>query len=132
MSAVKPFWYEYETSVPDSDPTAVGLKEGWSETVSARTIAALAFKRRQGKRISGRTPYGYRVEGSDLVEVPAEQEVIHLMVELQKAGLSLRAIGAQLKAKGCKRQNGSADWPSNIVLMILRRARKLATVEPQP
>lgn len=104
------------------------LAELEREQISERTTDALAFKRRQGKRISGRIPYGYRLEGKDLVEVPAEQEVIRLILEWRARGISLRAIAAELEARQVTRQNGSTSWPSNVVLMIARRAAKLREV----
>ncbi len=101
------------------------LAEFERDLCSERTTSALAFKRRQGLRISGKIPYGYRLEGKDLVEVPAEQEAIRLILEWRARGISLRAIAAELEARQVTRQNGSTSWPSNVVLMIARRAAKL-------
>lgn len=101
------------------------LAELEREQIVERTTSALAFKRRQGKRISGKIPYGYRLEGSDLVEVPDEQAVIRLILEWRARGISLRAIAAELETRQVTRQNGATSWPSNVVLMIARRAAKL-------
>jgi DNA invertase Pin-like site-specific DNA recombinase len=101
------------------------LAEFERDLCSERTTSALAFKRRQGVRISGKIPYGYRLEGKDLVEVPAEQEAIRLILDWRADGISLRAIAAELEARQIKRQNGAHIWPSNVVLMVLRRAAKL-------
>lgn len=101
------------------------LAEFERDLVSERTTSALAFKRRQGLRISGKIPYGYRLDGKDLVEVPHEQEAIRLILEWRARGISLRAIAAELEARQVTRQNGSTSWPSNVVLMIARRAAKL-------
>ena len=131
---LKPFWFEYEAEMPTGDPEAEGLREAYGATIAERTAAALSFKRRQGYRVSRQLPYGYRLDGQDergkwrLAEVPEQQAAIRLMVDLREAGLSLRAIAALLKEHGIKRQNGSLDWPSNVVLMILRRQRKLGDV----
>ena len=101
------------------------LAEFEKDLVSERTTSALAFKRRQGERISGKIPYGYRLEAGQLVAVEDEQTAIRLMVDLREAGLSLRAIAEELERRQIRRQNGAHVWPSNVVLMILRRAAKL-------
>lgn len=101
------------------------LAEFEKDLVSERTTSALAFKRRQGERISGKIPYGYRLEAGQLVAVEEEQSAVRLMIELRDAGLSLRAIAEELERRQIKRQNGAHVWPSNVVLMILRRAAKL-------
>ena len=122
---VKPFWFDYESEIPAARPEAEDLRDGWRETIREHTRMALGVRRRQGERISGKIPYGYRLEAGQLFPVEEEQAAIRLMMKLRADGLSLRAIAARLKAEGIKRQNGSTDWPSNVVLMILRRAEKL-------
>lgn len=102
------------------------LAEFERDLVSERTTSALAYKRRQGVRISGKIPYGYRLEAGQLVAVEDEQTAIRLMVKLRGDGLSLRAIAEEMERREIRRQNGSTSWPSNVVLMILRRAEKLA------
>lgn len=102
------------------------LAEFERDLVSERTTSALAFKRRQGERISGKIPYGYRLEGGRLVPVEEEQAAIRLMLKLRADGLSLRAIAEEMERREIRRQNGAHVWPSNVVLMILRRAEKLA------
>ena len=102
------------------------LAEFERDLCSERTTSALAFKRRQGLRISGKIPYGFRLEAGQLVAVEDEQAAVRLMVKLRADGLSLRAIAEEMERREIKRQNGSHVWPSNVVLMILRRAEKLA------
>ena len=101
------------------------LAEFERDLCSERTTSALAFKRRQGLRISGKIPYGSRLEAGALVAVEDEQAAIRLMVDLRESGLSLRAIAEELERRQIKRQNGAHVWPSNVVLMVLRRAAKL-------
>lgn len=108
------------------------LAEFERDLVSERTTSALAFKRSQGLRVSRQLPYGYRLDSQDergkwrLAEIPEEQAAIRLMVKLRADGLSLRAIAEEMERREIRRQNGSHVWPSNVVLMILRRAEKLA------
>ncbi len=101
------------------------LAEFERDLVSERTTSALAFKRRQGERISGKIPYGYRLSEDGLEPIEEEQAAIRLMVGLRESGLSLRAIAGELERRQIRRQNGGHVWPSNVVLMILRRAAKL-------
>ena len=101
------------------------LAEFEKDLVSERTTSALAFKRRQGERISGKIPYDSRLEAGALVAVEDEQVAIRLMVKLRADGFSLRAIAEEMERRQIRRQNGSLVWPSNVVLMILRRAEKL-------
>lgn len=114
----------------DGIPTKKGKPE-WTAATIRGVLIRDGVMRAGGKRISGVIPYGYRfvgngIDGKGLIEeVPEEQAAIRLMVRLRGEGKSLRAIAAHLKEHGIKRQNGSADWPSNVVLMILRRAAKV-------
>lgn len=67
--------------------------------IRARTKAALAAKRARGER-AGAVPYGYVAVDGKLVENPAELAIIAIIRELRAAGLSLRAIVAQLAQRG--------------------------------
>jgi DNA invertase Pin-like site-specific DNA recombinase len=71
-----------------------------------RTRAALAAKKARGERV-GTVPYGFTAgpEGS-LVPHEAEQEVIACIRELRAAGLSLRAIEAELAKRGIVSRTG--------------------------
>ena len=115
----------------DGIPTKKGRPE-WTAATIRGVLIRDGVMRAGGKRISGVIPYGYRfvgngIDGKGLIEeVPEEQAAIRLMVTLRSEGLSLRKIASRLKADGIKRQNGSADWPSNVVLMILRRRERMS------
>lgn len=101
------------------------LAEFERDLCSERTTSALAFKRRQGLRISGKIPYGCRLDAGQLVAVEEGQAAIRLMVSLRDAGLSLRGIAAELERRQIHRQNGAHVWSPSVVLMVLRRAAKL-------
>jgi site-specific DNA recombinase len=73
-----------------------GLAQMEREQIAERTRAGMAELRRQGKRISGRPPFGFRFEGSELVEVPAEQAILDHILELLGRGLGARRIRAEL------------------------------------
>jgi DNA invertase Pin-like site-specific DNA recombinase len=70
--------------------------------IGARTKAALAEKRSKGQRISGRLPFGYRLQadGVHLEVDPAEQTALARIRELRKSGMGGRKIAAMLAAEG--------------------------------
>lgn len=70
--------------------------------IGARTKAALAEKRGKGQRISGRLPFGYRLQadGVHLEANPLEQAALSRIRELREAGMGGRRIAAILTAEG--------------------------------
>src|SRR5262245_32427220 len=78
--------------------------------ISERTTAALAHLRAQGRRVSGRVPYGFDLgTESALVRNAQEQEVIAMTRELRAEGRSLRAIVTELKARAIPTKY-SGNW----------------------
>lgn len=77
-------------------------------TIGERTASALAHLASQGKRVSGRIPYGYALsdDGETLVLNEAEQEVIRRARALRAAGASLRDISATLAESGVMSRAG--------------------------
>ncbi len=67
------------------------------QIIRARTKAALGVKKSKGQR-SGNIPYGFRVadDGTTLLQDPGEQSVIARVREARRAGLTWRAIVAEL------------------------------------
>ena len=99
------------------------LAEFERDQVAERTKGALAHLRNQGKRISGKIPYGYdlAVDGENLVSNPGEQRGLVLMQQLQAKGMGRRRIAAQLMRRGIPTKTGSS-WSPQAVAGILRRA----------
>ncbi len=97
------------------------------ELIGERTRTAMAHLRGQGRRISGRVPYGFTLsaDGETLAPVPSEQAVIAEMQALREQGLSLRAIAAHLEERGIRPKSGR-NWTPATVAGILRRARLTA------
>ena len=91
--------------------------------IRARTRAALAVKRGRGEKTGGAVPYGYQLDadGVHLVADDAEQRVVALVRELRAEGLSLRAIGARLTARGMVPRSGGS-WQAQTVARIARAA----------
>ena len=90
--------------------------------IAERTAAAMAHLRKQGRRISGRIPYGFDLaeDGRNLVENQAEREAVELMRRLRSEGLSLRKIVAELDRRSIPTKSG-VQWSAQVVRGILRR-----------
>ena len=99
------------------------LAEFERDQVAERTKGALAHLRNQGKRISGKIPYGYdlALDGENLVSNPTEQSGLQLIQKLRAKGLGRRRIATQLMRRGIPTKTGSS-WSPQAVASILRRA----------
>ena len=88
--------------------------------IRGRTRAALASKRTRGER-TGSVPLGARVaaDGVHLEADPAEAEAVRMIRELRADGLTLRAIGATLEARGVASRG--KRWHPETVASVLRR-----------
>jgi len=87
--------------------------------IRARTRGALAAKRARGER-TGALPYGFVLasDGTRLVEEPAEQAVLAVVRDLRRAGLSIRAIVAELAARQLVSRAGRSFAPTQIHRMV--------------
>jgi DNA invertase Pin-like site-specific DNA recombinase len=86
--------------------------------IGARTKAALAVKKANGQRISGRLPFGFQLagDGKALEPCPDEQRALDRMRELRAAGLGGVRIAATLTAEGFKPRG--ARWDAGNVQRI--------------
>lgn len=76
--------------------------------IRARTRGALAAKRAKGER-AGTVPYGFTADEAGHLHVcAAEQEIIRQVHALRAAGLSFRAVGAELSRAGLSSRAGRA------------------------
>lgn len=98
------------------------LAEFERDQTAERTRCAMGHLRSQGKRISGRIPFGYSLaeNGTDLVPNPKEQDATVIMRELRAQGCSLRTIAAALTAKGIHTKTRTA-WTAEVIRGILRK-----------
>lgn len=94
------------------------LNEFERDQVSERTSAILQHKKAKLEAYSP-TPYGYRREGSKLVQDPEEQDVVQRIRKLRAEGCSLRAIAGQLNGDGVLSKNGG-KWYASTVRYLLR------------
>lgn len=94
------------------------------EMASERTRAALAEIKRQGRRVSGKPPFGYAFRGDRVVEVPEELAVLRRLRELQAEGLGAKAIATRMnEAKAFNPRAGRA-WHHGTVRDVLARAAR--------
>lgn len=107
------------------------LAEFERDQVAERTAAALAHLRNQGKRISGRIPFGYDLapDGESLILNEQEQGGIALMLDLKRKGLGWRRIAATLTERGVPTKTG-APWSPQAIGAILKREQAVKTVVP--
>jgi len=99
------------------------LSEFERDQVSERTRFALAHKRANGEKTGGDVPYGYRLEEGRLVKDAGEQKAIVLIRQLHGKGHSLRAIAAELEARGYQTKTHRPHWHHKTVAAIMERER---------
>lgn len=90
------------------------------EAIGERTSTAMAYKASVNEFCGGEPPYGYRVDadGVHLIEHEGEQAVIRHARELRGAGLSLRAVAAELERAGFLSRKGHAFAAPQIMRMV--------------
>jgi putative DNA-invertase from lambdoid prophage Rac len=77
------------------------VAEAERERIRERILDVKADQRTRGRYLGGTVPFGWRLgEDGALIEVPEQQAAIRRMVEMRRAGLSLRAIADAMKAEG--------------------------------
>lgn len=103
------------------------LAEFERDQLSERTESAMGHLRRVGRRISGRTPYGYDLaaDGETLRPNAQEQAVVAQMQTWRTAGASYAAIADRLTQAGVPCKNGGTVWIKTTVLSVLTRRAKL-------
>ena len=90
------------------------------ETTAERTSSALQHKASIGEYTGGKAPYGWKIssDGVKLDPDPTEQSVIVAAVALRNSGLSLRAVGKELCAKGLLPRSGNS-WHASSIKVVL-------------
>jgi len=98
------------------------LAEFERDLVSERTRLALSHLRKQGRKLGGRVPYGYDVDGAGyLRENEGEQRIIELMLHQRACGASFPKIAESLNSQGICTKLGKAWYPMT-VSKVLKRA----------
>lgn len=89
------------------------------EAIGERTAAAMQHKAASGEYTGGEAPYGYSVAADGSLEaVDAEQAVIVVARGLRVAGLSLRAVAAELDRQGLRARTGRSFAATQIARMV--------------
>lgn len=96
------------------------------DIISERTKDAMAFKRKNGKRV-GAIPYGHDLErdGEILVRNEDEQKIIAHMKRMRRRGLSFQGITDRLNASGILSKT-VRGWYSKTVRSVILRGHRNA------
>jgi DNA invertase Pin-like site-specific DNA recombinase len=88
--------------------------------VRLRLRSGKMAKRAKGGYIGGTVPYGFRIaDDGTVIADENEQATIARAKSLHAEGLSLRAIGARLKAEGMHPRKAEAEWmPSTVRTLV--------------
>jgi len=101
--------------------TILSAVNAYEKSVIAMRVASARNTMRKNNRfLGGRRPYGYKVVGKSLEEVPDEQQVIQDMVEWRNQGSSLQAITDTLNSNGTPSATG-ISWHYMSVRKLLQR-----------
>ena len=95
------------------------------EQAAERTRVAMAELRRQGRRISGTPPFGYRFEGDYVAVVEAEQVLLKRMLGWQAEGFGPYKIARLLKEETGDHPRTGRPWYWGTVRVILERANRV-------
>ena len=89
------------------------------EAIAERTRDALRHKKALGQRV-GAVPFGSRLaaDGITLEPEPAEREVMDLVAELRRTGLSIRGIVSEMNNRGVLTKEGG-KWHIATVQRVL-------------
>ena len=80
---------------------AAAFAEAERDRIRERIGQVKADQKARGRYLGGSVPFGYRLgDGGELAPHEAEQEAIREMAALKAQGRSLRAIAAELQARG--------------------------------
>jgi DNA invertase Pin-like site-specific DNA recombinase len=92
-----------------------------SELASERTCAVKEHLASKGRYLGGSdAPFGFVVDGKNLVPVEAEQNTIRAARAARERGLSLRAVSATLAEAGHVARTGKPFAPSQLANMLSR------------
>lgn len=90
------------------------------EAIGERTSAAMQHKASQGEFTGGELPYGFRLaaDGFTLEPHDVEQRILSQARRLRDAGLSLRAVAAELGREGFRARSGRPFAAMQVARMV--------------
>ncbi len=92
--------------------------------IGERTKRALGELRRQGRRVSGRPPFGYCHKNGRIVPVDEEQTILREMLRLRGEGKGATLIARALNERGINNPRSGRPWYPELVHGILRTHRR--------
>jgi site-specific DNA recombinase len=95
-----------------------GIAEMERGIIGERTSDALKRKIEKGEHL-GQVPFGYQIEGSELIPFLPEQEIIKLAKELRGRGYTFQAIADEFKSRGIRTKRGKNQWYPTTIKNIL-------------
>jgi DNA invertase Pin-like site-specific DNA recombinase len=100
------------------------LAEFERDQIAERTKGALSHMRTQGKRISGKIPYGYELapDGENLLLHLGEQGGLEMIQSLRAKGFGRRRIAAELTRRRIRTKTGGL-WNDRVVGRIIGRMK---------
>ena len=101
----------------------LGIAEYSREITRARTRAAMRRYQREGRRMGGNCPFGWKRDPDDdarMTYEPKEREIIDMIVMYYEQGNSLREIARKLVQGGVRNRLGG-PWHHYQVRRILER-----------
>jgi len=99
----------------------LGMIAQWErETIAERTQVALDVKRRNGEKLGGIVPYGYRKNGKMLKPHPKEQGVLKGILKARREGRGYQDISEALNEQGTKPRKGKRWYASTVRSICLR------------
>jgi site-specific DNA recombinase len=93
------------------------------ETVQERTLAAMSYLRKQGRRLSRFAPYGYMTDPNDdkyLIPCSEEQRLLVKILQLREQGNGYTAIADRMNADGHLNRSGKPFHKSAIWRIVNR------------
>ena len=99
---------------------------------SERTRQVLAGMRQQGRVYSPNIPYGCTSHDGKLYRDPATLPSREYIVALRNGGLSLRAICAEMKARGLRAPSGGLVWHVSTLIGIIESHEQLQHIPELP
>jgi site-specific DNA recombinase len=100
----------------------LGMIAQWErETIAERTQVALDVKRRNGEKLGGPVPFGFRVRDGKLIQHEPEQAIVRGILKARRGGMGYQDIALQLDEQGVKCRKAKR-WYTSLVRDICLRA----------
>jgi site-specific DNA recombinase len=99
----------------------LGMIAQWErETIAERTQVALDVKRRNGEKLGGIVPFGWRVQKGKLIPNPKESGVLNGILKARREGRGYQDVAETLNEQGVKPRTGRRWYASTIRAICLR------------